>query len=131
MPTPTRPVTPDDVQEIAPGITDDPANFWPPFIQGAHAVINDLAVSACGASLSPESLFEAERWLAAHFASTSSKTPGSIIEEDILKGDIRVRYSVAEVQPGINGSTYGQTANVFANGCLGLKGQPGTQAIFV
>lgn len=128
MPSPDRPVTPADVQEIAPGIFSDEAD-WQPYIDGAHIIINELALSACGANLSDESLFESERWLSAHLASTAVKTPGTVAEESILKGDIKVKYSVAEVQPGILGSSYGQTANTFANGCLGLKGLPAVQVV--
>jgi hypothetical protein len=90
-----------------------------PFITAASLVVDKIA-AGCASDLSTAQLKEVERWLSAHFAALSDDTL-NITEEEFE--DARTKYNKASGSAnagnqGVLTTSYGQTANTLACGCL-------------
>lgn len=104
-------VTDSEVREIKPS---DSITDYTPYIVAASLVVDRLAVSSCGSSLSDPELAEIEKWLAAHFASAADP---QIARERLEQAE--ATYQIGNRQmTGIMSDFYGQTANTLSGGCL-------------
>ena len=88
-----------------------------PYIGAANVVVTALAGSVCGSSLVEATLIQIETWLAAHFIAVSGVQSEQAVKS-LKFEDAQTVYSHSMVGSGVNGSTYGQTANLLSGGCL-------------
>ena len=109
-----RPVSDAQVRAIIPNTT---ISDLTPYITAANQIINRLAVSSCGSSLSDDELETIEIWLSAHFAAVTDAKIA--IETEKVEGAM-VKASRGNVasQTGILSTQYGQMANTLSGGCL-------------
>ena len=104
-------VTDAEVREIRPStkIAD-----YAPYIDAATVIVDELALSSCGKSLSAARLIQVEKWLAAHYG--GSLDP-QVAREEFEKAE--KTYQIGNRQLfGLMSDTYGQTANMLSGGCL-------------
>jgi hypothetical protein len=86
-------------------------------IDAATCVVDQLAETSCGESLSEDCLVQIETYLAAHFAAVTDNTLSLQSESSECCGSTKVTYGF-KFGEGIMGTRFGQMANTLSGGCL-------------
>lgn len=108
-----RPVSDTQVRALIPNTT---IVSLAPFITTANILVDKLAASACGSSLSAAELEQVEIYLSAHFAAVTDPSVAITVEK--VEGT-SVTASRGNVnQNGILSTQYGHMANTLSSGCL-------------
>lgn len=107
-------VTDPEVKPLVPGtsITD-----LTPFIDAANKLVNKVAASPCGSSLSSDELKEIEKWLSAHFATVSDPSLG-IVSQTVKGSSASASRGNVNSMDGVMSTQFGQMANSLSGGCL-------------
>jgi len=110
------PATVEQVRAILPAdtqLTDDQIQAA---IDAAQCLVDQLAISSCGANLSDACLTQIHIYVSAHFAAVTENTLSISSETDPCCGG-RATYGF-EFGEGIKGTPFGQMANTLSGGCL-------------
>lgn len=102
-------------REILPTATTLTTTQIDAAIESATCLVDQIA-GGCAAHLTDPCLERVETYLAAHFAAVTENTLSLQSETDPCSGG-SVRYGF-KFGTGINGTPYGQMANMLSNGCL-------------
>lgn len=110
-------ITPDDVRVILPSdatLTDVQIQAA---IDAAQCIVDQFAISFCGASYSSDCLDQITKYLAAHFLAVTDPTLSlsSETSDGCCKSSVKYSFKFSN---GIKGTTYGQMANTLSGGCL-------------
>lgn len=88
-----------------------------PFINTANLLVNRLAASACGSTLTDDELTAVELYLSAHYATVSDPTLGLTSEKVEGASAVASRGNVNS-KSGLMSTQFGQQANDLSGGCL-------------
>lgn len=119
-------VTDAEVRLLIPGTTIADLT---PFINGASMMVDRLAASPCGSSLTSDQLKEIEKWLSAHFATVSDPSLG-ITSQTIKGSSVTASRGNVNSMDGIMSTQFGQTANSLSGGCLYEISKPSPSVVF-
>jgi len=109
--------TKEEVRTVNPSLESMPDATLDAMISAANTMVNKLAESDCGSSLSDETLTQIETWLAAHYATVADPNAAGATEVK-FEGSMK-KYAIAQSSgEGILSTRYGQTADNLSCGCL-------------
>jgi len=113
--TMARPVTDPQVRALIPDTTI--VDLVTPFINIANRMVDKLAASSCGTSLTDAELEDIELFLSAHFAAQTDPSIAIVSQKVEGSSTVASRGNVNN-QSGLMSTHFGQQANSLSGGCL-------------
>lgn len=122
-------VTPDDVRAIT-GSTKTDAEIQP-FIDAAVCAMNNVSECLTSKGITEDCQNSAAAFLASHFFVSSGVGQGSATVKRKTFEGYTIEYIIGQYSgSGIQGTSYGQTANTLTAGCLIQLDQQPSQVCF-